>query len=147
MSLCTCTYYTNIYVISVLASFWYILQSFRFVPLFWGNLKVTCMTRINHCRSIPVVCFHWFLFACVHTCFGYSDCFSLCFSPFTVYSHYCDNVHLVLIGQCQSEVRAAAGSCIHWVSRRPYLYVLNLIVNDSIRVDWGEPVQLNSTSS
>ena len=63
------------------------------------------------------------VFACVHTCFSYSDCYSISCSScslFTVYSKYCDNVHPVLIGQCQSEVRAVAGSCIHWVSRGPY---------------------------
>ena len=51
------------------------------------------------------------------------------------------------MGQCQSEVRAAAVSCIHWVSSCHCWFILNLIVDGSIRVEWGQPVQFNSTPS
>ena len=65
--------------------------------------------------------------------------------PFSVDSCYCDIVGQELIWQCQSEVRAAAASCIHWVSRCHCWFILNLIVDGPIRVEWGEPVQFNST--
>ena len=65
--------------------------------------------------------------------------------PLSVDSCYCDIVGQELIGQCQSEVRVAAVSCIHWVSRCHCWFILNLIVDGSIRVEWGEPVQFNST--
>ena len=61
-------------------------------------------------------------------------------SPLSVDSCYSDIVGQELIGQCQSEVRAAAASCIHWVSRCHCWFIFNLIVNGSIRVEWGEPV-------
>ena len=60
-------------------------------------------------------------------------------------SCYCDIVGQELIWQCQSEVRAAAASCIHWVSRCHCWFILNLIVDGSIRVEWGQPVQFNGT--
>ena len=66
-------------------------------------------------------------------------------SPLTVDSYYFDSVGLELIGQCQRVVRAAAASCIHWVSRCHCWFILNLIANGSIRVEWGEPIQFNST--
>ena len=66
--------------------------------------------------------------------------------PLTVDSCYSDIVGKELIGQCQSEVRAAAASCIHCVSRCHCWFIFNLIVDGSIRVEWGEPVQLNCTS-
>ncbi len=40
---------------------------------------------------------------------------------------------------------AAAVSCIHWGSRHPCWFILNLIADGSIRVEWREPVQFNST--
>ena len=67
--------------------------------------------------------------------------------PLTIDSYYLDIVGQEVIGQCQREVRAAAVSCIHWVSRWHCLFILNLIVDGSIRVEWGEPVQFNSTPS
>ena len=67
-------------------------------------------------------------------------CFSL-----SVDSCYSDIVGQELIGQCQSEVRAAAAFSIHWVSRYHCWFILNLIVDCSIRVEWGEPVQFDST--
>ena len=67
--------------------------------------------------------------------------------PLSVDSCYSDSVGQELIGQCQSEVRAAAASCIHWVSRCHCWFILNLIVDGPIRVEWGEPVQFNSTPS
>ena len=70
-----------------------------------------------------------------------------CCLPLTIDSCYSDIVGEELIGQCQSEVRAAAVSFIHWVSRCHCWFILNLIVNGSIRVEWGEPVQFNSTPS
>ena len=60
-------------------------------------------------------------------------------------SYYSDIVGQELIWQCQSEVRAATASCIHWVSRGHCWFILNLVVDGSIRVEWGEPVQFNST--
>ena len=66
--------------------------------------------------------------------------------PLSVDSCYSDIVGQERIGQCQSEVRAAAASCIHWVSRCHCWFILNLIVDGSIRVEWGEPVQFNGTS-
>ena len=68
-------------------------------------------------------------------------------SSFGVDSCYSDIVGLEFTGQCQSEVRAAAanGYCIHWASRFHCWFVLNLIVDGSIRVEWGKPVQFNST--
>ena len=68
-------------------------------------------------------------------------------SPLSVDSCYCNIVGQELIGQCQSEVRAAAVSCIHWVSRCHCWLIINLIVDGSIRVEWGEPVQFNGTPS
>ena len=65
----------------------------------------------------------------------------------SVDSCYSDIVGQELIGQCQSEVRAVAASCIHWVSRCHCWFILNLIVDGSIRVEWGEPVQFNTTPS
>ena len=50
-------------------------------------------------------------------------------------------------GQSESEVRAAAASGIHWISRCPCWFILNLVVDGSIRVEWGEPVQLNGAPS
>ena len=67
--------------------------------------------------------------------------------PLTVDSGHSVTVHQELIWQCQSEVRAAAVSCIHWVSRWHCWFILNLIEDGSIRVEWGEPVQFNSTPS
>ena len=66
--------------------------------------------------------------------------------PLRVDCCYSDIVGQEIIGQCQSEVRAAAASCIHWVSRCHCWFILNLIVYGSIRVEWGEPVQLNATA-
>ena len=65
----------------------------------------------------------------------------------SVDSCYCDIVGQELIGQCQIEVRAAAVSCIYWVSRCHCWFILNFIVDGAIRVKWGEPVQFNSTPS
>ena len=67
--------------------------------------------------------------------------------PFTVDSDYTDIVSQELIRKYQSEVRAAAVSCIHWVSRSHCWFILNLIVDGSIRVEWGQPVQFNSIPS
>ena len=53
-----------------------------------------------------------------------------------------------MIGQCQSEVKAAATFCIsYWVTRDHCWFILNFIADGSIRVEWGEPVQFNSTPS
>ena len=78
-----------------------------------------------------------------HYCKDVTSCM-----PLSVDSCYCHIVGQELIGQCQSEVRAAAGaSYSHWVSRCHCWFILNLIVDGSIRVEWGEPVQFNSTPS
>ena len=87
--------------------------------------------------------------ACIHTTLSADPRtnwknIALC-SPLTVDSCYSDIVGQELIGQCQGEVRAAAASCIHWVSRCHCWFILNLIVDGSIRVEWGEPVQFNGT--
>ena len=66
-------------------------------------------------------------------------------SPLSVDSYYSDIVGQEVIGQCQSEVTAATASCIHWVSRSHCWFILNLVVDGSIRVEWGEPDQFNST--
>ena len=57
--------------------------------------------------------------------------------PLSVDSCYSDIVRHELIGQCQSEVRAAAASCINRVSRCHCWLILNLIVDGSIGVEWG----------
>ena len=67
--------------------------------------------------------------------------------PLSVASYNTDIVHHELIGQCQSEVRAAAASSIYSVSSCQCLFILNLIVDGSIRVEWGEPVQFNDNPS
>ena len=67
-------------------------------------------------------------------------------SPLSVDSYYSDIVGQEVIGQCQSEVKAAA-SCIHWVSRGHCWFIHNIIVDVSLRVVWREPVQFNSTPS
>ena len=67
--------------------------------------------------------------------------------PLTVDSGHSDIVHQELIWQCQSEVRGAAVSCSHWVSRWHCWFILNVIVDGSTMVEWGEPVQFNSTPS
>ena len=61
----------------------------------------------------------------------------LCCLPSSVDSCYSDIVRHELIGQCQSEVRTAAASCVNRVSRCHCWLILNLIVDGSIRVEWG----------
>ena len=67
--------------------------------------------------------------------------------PLTIDSYYSDIVGQEVIGQCQSEVKAVAAFCIHWWSRGLCWLILNFIADGSIRVEWGEPVQFNSTPS
>ena len=96
-------------------------KSFNYIKLY---IRTTLLVHPRtHCKSI-----------------------ALCL-PLSVDSCYSDIVGQELIGQCQSEVRASAASCIHWVSRCHCWLILNLIVNGSIRVEWGEPVQFNGTRS
>ena len=65
--------------------------------------------------------------------------------PMTVDSYYSDIVGHEVIGQCQSEVKVADTSRIHWVTKDHCWFILNVIADGSIRVEWGEPVQFNST--
>ena len=67
--------------------------------------------------------------------------------PLIVDSYYSDIVGQDVIGQCQIEVKAAAASCCRLVTRDHCWFILNIIADGSIRVEWGEPVQLNSTPS
>ena len=67
--------------------------------------------------------------------------------PLTVDSYYSDIVGQEVIGQCQSEVKAADTFYSCWVTRDHCWFILNVIADGSIRVEWGEPVQFNSTPS
>ena len=60
--------------------------------------------------------------------------------PLTVDSYYSDIVGQEVIGQCQSEVKAADTFCSCWVTRNLCWFIRNLIADGSIRVEWGEPV-------
>ena len=67
--------------------------------------------------------------------------------PLIVDSYYCDIVGQDVIGQCQSEVKAAATFCRCWATRDHCWLIHNRIADGSIRVAWGEPVQFNSPPS
>ena len=67
--------------------------------------------------------------------------------PLTVDSCYSDIVGQEVIGQCQTEVKAADTSCSYWVTRNLCWFILNLIADGSIRVEWREPVQFNGSPS
>ena len=67
--------------------------------------------------------------------------------PLIVDSYYSDIVGQDVIGQCQSEVKAAATFCCRLVTRDHCWFILNIIADGSIRVEWGEPVQFNSPPS
>ena len=85
---------------------------------------------------------------CIHTFLAIPPAHwkNITFCPASsVDSHYADIVGHKLFQRCQSEVRNAAASCIHWVSTCRCWFILNLIVDGSIRVEWGKPVQFNST--
>ena len=90
-------------------------------------------------------------YAVIHTCvnprkYNYKQSIAFCPS-LSVDCCHSDIVGQEVTGQSQSEVRAAAVSGIHWVSRCPCWFILNLVVDGSIRVEWGEPVQFNDTPS
>ena len=90
-------------------------------------------------------------YAVIHTClnprkYNYKQSITYCPS-LSVDCCHSDIVGQEVTGQSQSEVRAAAVSGIHRVSRCPCWFILNLVVDGSIRVEWGEPVQFNGTPS
>ena len=61
-------------------------------------------------------------------------------------SCHSDCIRQDTIWQCQSVERGTA-SCSHCVTGWHCWFILNLIADGSIRVEWGEPVQFNSTPS
>ena len=61
-------------------------------------------------------------------------------SPLTVDRYYSDIVGQEVIGQCQSEVKAAVTFCSRWVTRDHCWLIHNRIADVSIRAAWGEPV-------